>query len=172
MLFIKIAKKGMVLPLITLLFVSSGFAAGGGHAGAVANYGSDHPQADQDYQNREDNTEYVDQAGFLPYAAPSTVENIYAPQEVVAPAPQAAVPVVPSQQSWVAADNGQVPNGAVVNTTMNANGNSPTFYCRGSYDGENLSGLLIPNDACYVRATSSDPTIRLNSYEVLVGGSA
>jgi hypothetical protein len=176
-------KKALLAILFTtgiFLLASDCQARGGGAVRTDAgsyDAGGDHdyPQADQDYQNREDaNREdavgYVDQADFVPYvAAGSTVENVYVQPGDPQPQQQPQVVVAGQpQQVWVAATDGQVPDGAVVNTSNRSGSSQPTYYCQALYGSQTLSGILIPNSGCFVQQVVNGPTIRVTSYNVLV----
>jgi hypothetical protein len=101
---------------------------------------------------------FIDESDFTPYVQPAGPDDYdYSSEQAVSP---------PSQ-SWVAASNGQVPPGAVVNTN-NPNSNGPTYYCQAVYDNQTFSGVLVPNDGCYVQDETNGATIRLTTYEVLV----
>jgi hypothetical protein len=67
--------------------------------------------------------------------------------------------------NWVSADNGNVPNNAIVYNNTNTNGIS-TYYCRADYNGQTYYGLLVPNEGCYVQ--DQTVSIRFNTYDVLV----
>jgi hypothetical protein len=130
-----------------------------------------HPVADQDYDNHVNAVDYAGQADFVPYAAgSSTVENVYVAPTQQAPQTQGPQVVVAGQpqQMWVAATNGQVPDGAVVNTSNRSGSNQPTYYCQAVYGSQTLSGVLVPNDGCFVQQVVNGPTIRVTSYNVLV----
>jgi hypothetical protein len=66
-------------------------------------------------------------------------------------------------QSWVTAENGDVPDNAVVNGSEN---NVTTYYCREEFNGKMYYGLLIPKDGCYVQEQSA--TMKFDNYEVMV----
>jgi hypothetical protein len=68
-----------------------------------------------------------------------------------------------TNQVWVAASNGEVPNNAVVYS--NENGNT-TYYCRGIYNNVLYTGELVPNEACY--AQDGSVSLRFDDYDVLV----
>ena len=55
---------------------------------------------------------------------------------------------VDTNQVWVAASNGEIPNNAVVYSDENG---STTYYCRGIYNNVLYTGELVPNEACYAQ---------------------
>jgi hypothetical protein len=69
----------------------------------------------------------------------------------------------PAAESWVAAENGDVPDNAVVNGNEN---NVTTYYCREEFNGKMYYGLLIPKDGCYVQEQSV--TMKFENYDVMV----
>lgn len=65
--------------------------------------------------------------------------------------------------NWVVASDGQVPDNAIIYNDVN---NATTYYCRAIYRDQMYYGVLILNDACYIKDQSA--TIRFDQYDVLV----
>jgi len=68
----------------------------------------------------------------------------------------------PNDETWQAAENGTVPNKAVINNTENG---KTTYYCRTTYNKELSYGVLVPNDGCYIETATV--TMRFTTYDVL-----
>lgn len=66
-------------------------------------------------------------------------------------------------QIWVWSAVGEIPRNAVV--YQNINGSS-VYYCRVNLDNVLFSGVMVPNDGCYVQV--GDQSIRYSNYQVLV----
>lgn len=66
-------------------------------------------------------------------------------------------------QIWVWSAIGEIPQNAVV--YQNENGMA-TYYCRVFLDNNVFSGVMVPNEGCYVQL--DDQTIRYTNYQVLV----
>lgn len=96
--------------------------------------------------------------------------NNYSPpanQQTYEAQPQNRAPNIPNT-AWVDANNGSVPESAVIDSDeRNVNGNR-VYYCRVSYFNIIYYGQLYENDACYVSEGLNAPTWRFNNYEVLV----
>jgi hypothetical protein len=74
-------------------------------------------------------------------------------------------------QDWVPAANGQVPNGAVPYSDDNnppQAGSASEFYCRGQYNNQSYSGVLVAGEGCFIDDRVNAATIRLQNYQVLV----
>jgi hypothetical protein len=108
---------------------------------------------------------FVDESDFSPDVTPAGPDDYdYSSEQATQPSEE---PEAPPQQSWVSAGNGQVPQGAVVNTDDQST-NGPVYYCQAVYNNQTFSGVLVPNDGCYVQDEANSATIRLTTYEVLV----
>jgi hypothetical protein len=94
--------------------------------------------------------------------------TIYNPPPYVYPASKysAATPTsttLPSNETWVSAENGNVPPKAVINNTDNG---KSTYYCRANYMNQLTYGVLVANDGCYIETSSA--TMRFTTYDVLI----
>jgi hypothetical protein len=145
-------------------------------------YASQQPHQNH-YYNNNNNGFYN---GFYPSVVvyPDSVVTTYGPATVTAePEPadenenginqDTYVVVNPDtkSQSWVAAANGEVPNGAEPYTDDNQSqqsNNVAMFYCRGQYNNQSYSGVLVAGEGCYVDDHVNAATIRLQNYQVLV----
>lgn len=80
----------------------------------------------------------------------------------VQPATSPIDTATPSDETWIAAQDGKIPERAVINNTENGKN---TYYCRTSYNKELNYGVLVVNDGCYIE--TSTVTMRFTTYEVL-----
>lgn len=88
---------------------------------------------------------------------------IYAPYYYFNYYPDSAINQPSTDQIWISASDGYVPNNAIVYQTISGN---PIYYCRVYYQDNFIVGILLPSDGCYIEINSED--VGFENYQVLI----
>jgi hypothetical protein len=154
--------RPLIFAILFIAFAANSYAypsgQGGWHSGSTV-----HNSRQYNGHNRNDSTAYYPGYYGGGYIAPDDDAVVVDDdgEDDVAPPPE-------QQQTWVGASNGQVPYGAVVNTTDTGHPDGPAYYCQGVYNNQYEEGMLIPSEGCFIQDPANGATVVLSSYEVLV----
>lgn len=88
---------------------------------------------------------------------------IYVPYYYFNYYPDSAINQPSTDQAWISASDGYVPNNAIVYQTISGN---PIYYCRVYYQDNFIVGILLPSDGCYIEINSEN--IGFENYQVLI----